>query len=185
MTTTNFNKEQLIRVPIASETQAWLVERATDAEVITWTDTTRYITPKQAKDNYLNRGETQFATASDNLKYSADTEQTIGDVWFYTKKKEIQINVKWTIRVSYTWGTTAIAWLSKANIYVNWNSVWEEQIATTNEYKSYTMTTLSVNVWDLVQLYLVAGWTWMWTKCKNFRIYYDKSYIADWIVNLN
>jgi hypothetical protein len=40
------------RTALASETIPWLVERATNAEATAWTDTTRYITPKQAKDNY-------------------------------------------------------------------------------------------------------------------------------------
>lgn len=36
----------------ASETAKGTVERATDAEATTGTDTTRYVTPKQVKDNY-------------------------------------------------------------------------------------------------------------------------------------
>lgn len=36
----------------ASETNEWVVEKATDTEAATWTDTSRYVTPKQVKDNY-------------------------------------------------------------------------------------------------------------------------------------
>ena len=42
---------KLINTMDASETRSWLVERATDAEVTTWSDTTRYTTPKQLKDS--------------------------------------------------------------------------------------------------------------------------------------
>lgn len=40
-------------VSTASETTPWLVEKATDAEVITWTDTTRYISPSQTNKDTL------------------------------------------------------------------------------------------------------------------------------------
>jgi hypothetical protein len=40
-------------VPVASETVAGKVERATDAEVSTGTDTTRYVTPAQLP-KYVN-----------------------------------------------------------------------------------------------------------------------------------
>jgi hypothetical protein len=54
MTQTNFDPAQAIvlaDVPAASTTVSGIVELATDAEVSTWTDTTRAVTPSQI-DNY-------------------------------------------------------------------------------------------------------------------------------------
>jgi hypothetical protein len=135
------------------------------------------------------KGKTPLATASTSLKYSADTEQTVWEV-AYTKKKEIQINVKWTVRADWEYygtGWPSWPWTSKTRIYVNWSSVWAEKStsATDNVYLAATEATITVSIWDLVQLYLYASGTWRWCACKNFRISYDKTYVEDWIVNLN
>ena len=54
---------QMGQLPIAAtETTEGLVERATDAEVVTWTDTIRYTTPKQWNDNWLLKTEAQIIT---------------------------------------------------------------------------------------------------------------------------
>ena len=53
---------QLVAWAPASEDAAWSVERATDAEATAWTDTTRYITPKQGSDNYCSSYSNLVAT---------------------------------------------------------------------------------------------------------------------------
>jgi hypothetical protein len=83
-----WNKKHLAQ---ASETNEWLVERATDAEATTWTDTTRYITPKQVKDNYWQAW---------NINWTA---------------------VAFTDTSAHTWTITINLWASNVNtVYLQW-----------------------------------------------------------------
>lgn len=70
----------------ASDTAKGTVERATAAEATTGTDTTRYVTPKQAKDNY---GSTIFA--SDTVIASSEAFASTTSAT-YVKMKEIVCN---------------------------------------------------------------------------------------------
>ncbi len=165
----------------ATTTTSWFVEMATDAEALAGSDQVRYVNPYQQYTYW----PMYKVTTSANLKRSADTEQTVWEV-AYTKKKEIQINQKWTISVSFDFDWTGTPWTSKARIYVNWVAVWTERTKSSpfTGYTTYTET-ITVEIQDLVQLYLTASWSWIWGKCRNFRISYDKSNLADWVVVLN
>ena len=74
----------------ADETKKWMVERATDAEAAAWTDTTRYITPKQWADNYslpFNWTETQMSlieTATWTEKTWTGVLVSANSIWYYT-----------------------------------------------------------------------------------------------------
>ncbi len=165
----------------ATTTRQGISEMATDAEALAGTDQVRYVNPYQQYTYW----PMYKITTSANLKRSADTEQTVWEV-AYTKKKEIQINQKWTISVSFDFDWTWTPWTAKARIYVNWVAVWTERTKNSpfTGYTTYTET-ITVEIQDLVQLYLTASWTWIWAKCRNFRISYDKSNLADWVVVLN
>lgn len=166
-------------VPSATETTEWIVERATDAETVTWTDTTRYVSAKQLAD----RIGSDEIVASDTLTASADTEDTT-IVGSYTKFKEIQIwNYRWgwTIRVKFDIacvnddpaGTFTVTMYGR--IYVNGSAVWTERTVVDSEtYVTYSED-ISVSAWDLVQFYgYRTTTTWDSWKYRNFRIYYDE-----------
>lgn len=51
----------------ASESNAWLVERATNSEALAWTDTTRYTTPKQMRDNAIKTAIIQHSKSEDGF----------------------------------------------------------------------------------------------------------------------
>lgn len=75
----------------ATETVEWLVERATDAEATAWTDTTRYITSKQARDNY-------------------------GQVW-----QVAWTSIVFSDKVSHTWTLNVFLWEPNVNtVFISW-----------------------------------------------------------------
>jgi len=172
--------------PTASETVAWIVEIATDTEVSTWTDTTRSITPKTLKDNYLQLIENKYIISSSNLKYSADTERVSTANNGYTKSKQIQIWIPWTISIEFD---SKFSWtinpsFSLARIYINWAAVWTERNNQTTSYITYTED-ISVRQWDLVQLYYSSNASSCTTTIRNFRLSYDLVLLVDWTVNLD
>ena len=102
----------------ADEDDKWLVERATDAEATTWSDTERFITPKQAKDNYWtynyisswNWTWTSFSVAIPTWANIALINWTIYDVsWSFA--------MKWDITITKTWKTTWYIWWT-----INWDN---------------------------------------------------------------
>lgn len=115
-------------------------------------------------------------TASDNLKYSADTERTEASNASYVKEKEIVIRQKGTIRVKFDLKGSDTTYSFKGRIYVNGIAVGTErnqQGAGATTYATYSED-ITIEAYDLVQLYIkneaTGGLT---TYCRNFRIYYD------------
>lgn len=115
-------------------------------------------------------------TASDNLKYSADTERTQSSTITYSKHKEIVIRQKGTIRVKFDLKGSDTTYSFKGRIYVNGIAVGTErnqQGAGATTYATYSED-ITIEAYDLVQLYIkneaTGGLT---TYCRNFRIYYD------------
>jgi len=135
--------------------------RATAAEAVTWTNTLKYITPKQAKDNYAYQ-----VIASDVLMASSDTQVSTTSTT-YVKVKEVQINKSWVYRVSFDMQPWNPGWSwAWGQIYVNGVATWPEQ---TNGWAYATFTSdFSVNIWDLVQLYIHGNVTGV--DARNFRI---------------
>lgn len=146
----------------ASETVEWLVERATDAEAATWTDTTRYISPKQAKDNYwmvtdvvvLTRAQT---AASWSVNYSHS---------LWKEPKVIIFNAFWdwggssnavshwsydgsgnAVSFSYSWAVTW-PWNSTTKCIRIWNS--------SSEYQEWDVSAVSTTDFTI-------NWTRVWT----------------------
>jgi len=169
-------------LPSATTTSEWVVELAIDAEVVTWTDETRYINSKQVKDNYTQQILEKRLSASDSLKWSADTEQTeTSNAW--TLKKEIKIRTKWVVRVKFDLKDNDpwIPWL--ATIYINWITIWTERSAT-DTYVTHSED-ITVEPDDLVQLYVDDNDSLWLTYIRNFRIYYDIGTSVIWTVNLD
>lgn len=73
----------------ANRKQKANVYRASDAEALAGTVTNKFLTPKQAKDNYFNL----IFLASDTLRASADTSRALAGETSYTKFKEIALPV--------------------------------------------------------------------------------------------
>ncbi len=115
-------------------------------------------------------------TASDNLKYSADTERTQSSTITYTKHKEIVIRQKGTVRVVFDLKGSDTTYAFYGRIYVNGVASGTERLKQGAGATSYTTYSedITINAYDLVQLYIkneaTGGLT---TYCRNFRIYYD------------
>ena len=169
MTTTNFNKEQLISVPIASETEKWLVERATDAEVVAWTDTTRYITPKQVKDNYwmfdiinISR-DTSISTSTVTYNHSLwkiPKSIKITSIWnlgsftsdgWYANNKNYSTYSYYT----YSWGAVLNFWQSTNSSINHQSNTWSGQFWVSGVIQNLTSTTFDI-VWTKI-------WSSTWT----------------------
>lgn len=124
--------------------------------------------------------------ASDNLKYSADTERNhTGDAGIYQKVKEIKIRFEGTIRVKFDMkagfngngsGTAT------GRIHKNGSVVGTERNNTTESYITYSED-IAVSAGDLIQLYYYPSYIDRTSFARNFRIYYDKSILADGVVN--
>lgn len=149
-----------------------IVEMLTDVEATAWTDETRYINSKQAKDNYWACS----VIASDNLKASSDT-QVSGIDAVYTKVKEMQIwklEFWWTIRIKFTLNCSNWANTAYWRIYKNWVAVWTERSVLWDTPTVFSEDIASLENWDLIQIYAKNDWSWASYVITNFRIYYDK-----------
>lgn len=116
--------------------------------------------------------ENIILTASDNLKTSADTEQSQVGVG-YTKKKEIRFYNSGTVRVTFDMKVTPGGANAFGRIYVNDVAVGTSQTNTSATYINYSED-ISVNAGDKLQLYIQASNP---DTCyiRNFRASYDKS----------
>lgn len=127
-------------------------------------------------------------TASDNLKYSADTERTQSSTITYTKHKEIIIRKKGTIRVVFDLRGSDTTYTFYGRIYVNGVAAGTERLKQGAGATSYTTYSedITIEAYDLVQLYIkneaTGGLT---TYCRNFRISYDITNPADGTVNID
>lgn len=163
----------------ATETQRGWVERATDAEALAWVDTTRYITPKQARDNYWNK----LVTVSNNILASSDTEWSF--IWTTNRKvKEIRVNINWNYRVSFeikrTWGSwNAVTWV----IYKNGISIWTPAVLNSTTYTAFSQD-FNFVIWDYVQLYMSSSDPDQTNWYRNFQIKWDINYLSNFEVIL-
>ena len=164
----------------ASDTIPWLVERATDTEATTWTDTTRYVTPKQVKDNYSFN------------KYSSGSVEVYGDNpedshWSSTgsrqKVKSVNVVFPWTYKVDYeARGATTDAFDHRSNIYVNWVAVWIERTALWNTYSLYSED-ITLNPGDEIAIYLWSDDSRI-TYVQNFKLRWTKAIVSSDFYNL-
>ena len=138
--------------------------RATDAEATAWTSTTKFMTPKQAKDNY----SFQTSTASNTVIEEEATEYTNTSTTQIPVWATVKCMFRGTIRVVYDWAARD-GWSSSfsaiLNITRNWSTVWTTRNFSWNDsvYQTFTED-ISVNFWDEIRLSI------RYAKIRNFSV---------------
>jgi hypothetical protein len=168
----------------ATETTLWLVEIATDVEVSTWTDTIRYVSPKQIKDNYWFTYATKWLWGG-FFDISA-WWSAVFDTTTYTKVKEVEAWFTWVMRINFwlEWTTSwQITYTVYWWIYKNWVYVTERSFTWYPDKQSEVFTLdLPVSQWDLVQIYWkVNDFSW---KVSYLDIWYYLDY-KKWLSTVN
>lgn len=169
------------RSMIASETVMWLVERATDAEVLTWTDTTRYVTPAQSLKYYW---ETIYWTTFS--RWEANTQRDITTTTF-VKQKEITANRLWkyTLRFEhyYTWASVWSRWYY--SLRKNWTEIFNWWLSWSFQNTRYTIThNVDIVSWDVFSLWTRVDTTWTYSV-RNYQLRSDITNNKDGTVNLD
>jgi hypothetical protein len=125
-----------------------------------------------------------MVVASDNLQASADTERSTNNT-SYVLGKEIKIRFAGTVRVKFdlkaNWNGNASGY-GKAIIYVNGTAVGTERTNTTETYINYSED-ITVAKNDLIQLYYLSSYSNRYGVIQNFRIYFDRYFAKDYVVN--
>lgn len=162
------------QIDSATEISEWIVKKATDAEALAWTDTTRYISSKQMYDN--NSLYTYKATASNNIKNQDLTEYTVSVPWDETRtvKTITNYNVGWEFRL--TWEAKRESWnLMRFWYSLNW---WAfiEILSDAVLTDTYTVFSFDINLspWDVLSYQFDAtinypGSELWYIKDNNFR----------------
>lgn len=144
----------------ATASNKWIVEMATDWEATTWTDETRYINPKQAKDNYLLLAK--WVNFTRDLTVASWTQTVTHSLW--KTPKMITINwyyATWTSRCTsywvYDWDTTTTYvwnaswdwWQDTTNIIVIRTNAWtDNQVATISNITTTTFDLVWTKTWS-------------------------------------
>lgn len=128
--------------PEATETTKWVVTKASDAEVTTWTENTKFVTAKAVKDNYWIITSpiawSNFLWVWTNVVNSTNSTTK-------TYSKNITVNYKWTYRISTTLYNDNSGWSAK--LKVNWSDV------ATDSVTNWSVTIKSdelLEVWDII-----------------------------------
>lgn len=124
--------------------------RASDAEAIAWTSTTKFITPKQAKDNYVNN--TDIVTWKRNI---TGTEVVPHFLW--RVPKSIKINMARNLSQASFW-----LWNSskQACVWGNQTSTWDTDASNVINYtNSFTGQITAVSSTTFT---IVYSWTSPW-----------------------
>lgn len=148
-----------------SVTDLWLVEMCTDSEASNWTDEERFINSKQVKDNYW----VSVVSWDITLASLTDTDSTSSTT--FIKVKEILLEKWWIYNVSFTLKRTTSS-TAHWRIYVNWIAVWTDQSTSNNSYVTFTQD-ITVNDWDLMQLYLYHGSASYSAQSNNMTLKFD------------
>ncbi len=107
-------------VPSATETTEGIVERATDAEVVTGTDTTRYVTPAQVFMNVSLSATTLTAWWTNGTFTTSSTQCTN---WWFVSGSWSVYNWSWSARTCQLYiqySLDNITWANAVEIY-NWD----------------------------------------------------------------
>ena len=124
------------------------------------------------------------AIASDNVKYSANTERSTNS-GSPVQLKEMKVNFNGVVRLNMEIknnggsGSTAIL-IYKNGVLV---TTYGMDSSYNNNYTAISPYNLTVNRQDLVQICGSGNGTTYYAYVKNFTMSYDKSYIADGVVN--
>jgi len=108
-----------------------------------------------------------IVTWSDHIAFNSTTiniDTNLDDT--YRKQKEVYIKYWGTYNVSFDTRYTQSCNGTRAKIYVNWIPVW------TARDGSSTNEDITLNSWDLIQLYTRKGCNWT-TEVKNFKWEYS------------
>lgn len=147
----------------ASDTTAGLVERATDAEVLAGADTTRYVTPKQAKDNY----GTMYTTSWTILSSVSWTNTLSFTHWLGRIPKFIRFHAS-----VKNWSSTGTSNVSSQSCIYNWynsgDNIWQS-----NTYIWYLSWAISWNS---------TTFTLTWADSTSATISYTKTWT--WVSNV-
>ena len=165
----------------ATETTKWVVERATNTEATAWTDTTRYISPKQAKDNY---DVTIFGSSSEII--AKIWPSTFTTSTSYVKRWEFEIKKDWEyyITAQCWWGSQGQTYTVYIAIYKNWALVIQNSATGASPSPSATTdTTLNLVAWDLIQWYIKVSDSSYQTRLQYLRIWavtFPTKYTPSW-----
>lgn len=157
---------------------AWFVDIsssiAADADVTTWTDTTKAVNPSQVYRPLR-------AIASDNLRLSLDTERSRANtiaapVKVFNVYKTGTYRVKFDLRISSGWWYVAY-W----QIYVNWIAYWTSRTDSTWSYTTKSQD-LVFNDWDVVSLWINSSNNSYASIVRNLRIYNDVEFTTNTVL---
>lgn len=122
-----------------------------------------------------------LATASDNLKASADTQRsTTGSG--YVKKKQMTVALSGVFRVKFDLSQDQIS-TAYAKIYRNGVAWGTEQTQTGTNVWGTKSEDLHFMQGDTIELWLNCAGGGYNTICRNFRVYYDKNTASDIVVD--
>jgi len=167
---TNF----VLNVNRATTAEQGIVEMATDAEALAWTDEVRYINAKQAKDNYGGSPKSIIATrdltaAGWSVNYAH---------WLGATPKYIRITALWSNSIqtnrnmivwTYDWTNTRSVWWVQE--YSSWNAL------------PYSSTTTILFLWEV-------AWTWSYQTATavfdstNVTLTWTKNGSPTWTCNM-
>lgn len=158
------------RTMIASETVMWLVECATDAEAIAWTDTTRYVTPAHLTD-VTNASSAVYT-------FSATTTQVVTH-WLWRTPKFIDVEAfgssiqtdssnYWLLEL---WSSWSWDWTTNKCIYRwrNWTTTGSASLWTTTSnciylYESWSNHRIEATIWSVNSTTYTLTVTKTWTN---------------------
>lgn len=144
----------------ATATNKGDVEMATNAEVLTWSDTTRYVNPSQV--NYtIGVWDATLAASDANADTTSDT---------YVKLKEIAITKSGTYRISYDFINASNGpSICSGRTYKNWVALGTVRTSTTSTPATYTED-IALVAWDLIQFYWTDNGNSVTCRVANFRV---------------
>ena len=153
----------LINIYTASTTRAWTVETATDAEVTTWTDETRYVNPKQLATSNPVMTSWSFVKDISDATTTQDIAHSLGVVPKLIMS--FQTIDWWDFLWQWTWTS---AW-------DNNQAIWRGNAAVTNtdgsNLVSWTVTTGNHQKWAVDDAN---------TDATNFRLDWVKTWTPTW-----
>ncbi len=149
-------------LPVADETTAWIVERATDAEALAWVDTTRYINSLQLKTS---------STIGNTM-----TTYTQSSAWntAFTTSKQVSSNALVNILIDFTtWNSPSSAsgwiqtstdnsnWTTKIETTFTWNNTsFSRELSHFVAYWLYVRWYVQSNSWDTASCTLIIQDNW-------------------------
>jgi len=135
--------------PQASETVSWTVELLTDAEAITWTDTTRAMTAANLK---AVSNDFDFVTVDETINEQATTSRTYNhSLWRVPTKFELAVGwtngSHWWYEDWKYWSVSVGLWASEAAIWTIWYAGGDYYVMTIDTITTTTFRVVYTEVW--------------------------------------